>query len=170
MWTTDGIRDNSKRTGDLLNQIRFNLGLETTSPLEQTRFGDGANVVPTATRGLREGLQGTVLNTNRARKQKHPNKILITTVKRYYSKPTLTINKSSPTLQNLELYMTAYEKLKSKSKSKSKSTTTTTTTTKTTEVNQPSKFYPSNSKSTSNSTNKVISKTEITNLRDSVIN
>lgn len=47
--TTIGIRDDTKRTGDLLNQVIGILGLETKTPLTKLREGDGATVVPHAT-------------------------------------------------------------------------------------------------------------------------
>jgi hypothetical protein len=47
--TTLGIRDDTKRTGDLLTQVIGILGLETKTPLTKLREGDGATVVPYAT-------------------------------------------------------------------------------------------------------------------------
>jgi hypothetical protein len=46
--TTDGRRDGTKRTGDLLSQVIGILGLETKTPLTNIREGDGAIVVPYA--------------------------------------------------------------------------------------------------------------------------
>jgi len=113
METTDGIRDGTKRTGDLLSQAIGILGLEAKTSLTNTREGDGATVVPCAYFGLREGLQDTVINKKRAGLIKHPFSILRTNVKSYYSKPTLTRNISSQALNNLELYKNAYDLIKS---------------------------------------------------------
>jgi nicotine oxidoreductase len=114
METTDGIRDGTKRTGDLLSQAIGILGLETKTPLTNLREGDWATVVPSASFGRREGLQDSVINKKRASKIKHPFSILRTNVKSYYSKPTLTRNISSQALNNLELYKNAYDLIKSK--------------------------------------------------------
>lgn len=51
--TTDGIRDGTKRTGDLLSQEKGILVLEAKTPLTKIREGDGATVVPCAS--LAEG-------------------------------------------------------------------------------------------------------------------
>jgi hypothetical protein len=114
METTDGIRDDTKRTGDLLSQAIGILGLEAKTSLTNIREGDGATVVPFASFGGREGLQDSVINKKRAGIIKHPFSILRTNVKSYYSKPTLTRNISSQALNNLELYKNAYDLIKSK--------------------------------------------------------
>jgi group II intron reverse transcriptase/maturase len=114
METTDGIRDDTKRTGDLLSQAIGILGLEAKTSLTNIREGDGATVVPFASFGGREGLQDSVINKKRADIIKHPFSILRTNVKSYYSKPTLTRNISSQALNNLELYKNAYDLIKSK--------------------------------------------------------
>jgi hypothetical protein len=120
METTDGIRDDTKRTGDLLSQVIGILGLETKTSemLNNIREGDGATVVPHANLGSREGLQDSVINKKRAgtscrKKVIHPFSILRTNVKSYYSKPTLTRNISSQALNNIELYKNAYDLIKS---------------------------------------------------------
>src|SRR5580692_6330537 len=78
METTDGIRDGTKRTGDLLSQAIGILGLEAKTSLTSIREGDGANVVPFASFGRREGLQDSVINKKRAGIIKHPFSILRT--------------------------------------------------------------------------------------------
>lgn len=117
METTDGIRDGTKRTGDLLSQVIGILGLETKTPeiFSNIREGDGATVVPYAYLGRREGLQDSVINKKRAGTPLgiHPFSILRTNVKSYYSKPTLTRNISSQALNNIELYKNAYDRIKS---------------------------------------------------------
>ena len=118
METKDEIRDDSKRTGDLLSQVIDILGLETKGPEQSTtrRDGDGVNVVPYGTkhRGLREGLQDSIIQNKRTSILLHPFSIVKTNVKGYYSKPTLTRNISSKSLNNIELYKNAYKIIKSK--------------------------------------------------------
>ena len=48
METTVGIRDGTKRTGDLLSQAIGILGLEAKTSLNNIREGDGATVLPFA--------------------------------------------------------------------------------------------------------------------------
>jgi hypothetical protein len=114
METKAGIRDDTKRTGDLLSQANGILGLEAKTSLTNIREGDGATVVTCAYPGRREGLQDSVINKNRAGIIIHPFSILRTNVKSYYSKPNLTRNISSQALNNLELYKNAYDLIKSK--------------------------------------------------------
>jgi len=118
METKDEIRDDSKRTGDLLSQVIDILGLETKGPEQRKnrRDGDGVNVVPYATKhkGRREGLQDSIINNQRTSILLHPFSIVKTNVKGYYSKPTFTRNISSKALNNIELYKNAYEIIKSK--------------------------------------------------------
>ena len=115
METTDGIRDGSKRTGDLLSQVIGTLGLETKALGSLTdREGDGAIVVPNAIKSRREGLQELLINKKRAGTVVHPFSILKTNVKSYYSTPTLTREISSQALSRIELYKDAYDTLKSK--------------------------------------------------------
>jgi len=118
METKDEIRDDSKRTGDLLSQVIDILGLETKGPEQSItrRDGDGVNVVSYATkpRGISEGLQDSINNNKRTSILLHPFSKVKTNVKGYYSKPTFTRNISSKALNNIELYKNAYEIIKSK--------------------------------------------------------
>jgi hypothetical protein len=143
---TDGRRDGSKRTGDLLSQVIDILGQETKTPEIGTdiREGDGATVVPYAYIGLRKGSQDSVINKKRAGILIHPFSILRTNVKSYYSKPTFSRNISSQALNNIELYKNAYDTVKS----------------------NPGNMTPG----TDNQTLDGISIKKLTKLRDSVIN
>jgi hypothetical protein len=147
---TNGIIDDTKRTGDLLSQVIGILGLETKAPkiLNNIREGDGVTVVPYAAQlvGKREGLQDSVINKKRAGTIVHPFSILRTNVKSYYfhKKPTLTRNISSKALNNIELYKNAYNVIKS----------------------NPGNMTPGTDKQTIDG----ISLKKLTKLRDSVVN
>jgi nicotine oxidoreductase len=127
--TTDGIRDGSKRTGDLLSLVIGILVRETKTlsclamPLAR-REGDGATVVlhassPQGTKSMKEGLQDSAFNKRRAgtllvnTATVHPLSIMKTNVKSYYSRQTFSRNISSKALNNIELYKNAYDIIKS---------------------------------------------------------